>query len=177
MNDTIFEPGDIFFVKDKKSKLARVVAWFMDFEYSHSGLILEVTPERIYTCETSDFEVAFFPFSHYLYDPNIKMEVLRLPVAPAIGVEIAREAAKYQRTVYGYLQLIVSFSIRELVRKVFRRTIPNFIRQGMVCCHVVLYGCKKSGIKELEELDVESIQTKETYDLLKRCGAKTLFLK
>ena len=172
-----FHPGDIFFIMSTDNRLSRWIAWFMDSKFSHSGMILEETARRIYTCETSDLEVAYFDLEHYLNDTTIVLEVLRLPVRLETGEEMAAEATKYARTIYGYLQLFFSFSIRELIRKVFRRIVPNFIRQGMVCCHVILYACKKSGIQRLEEQDPEGIQTQETYELLKKCGAVVIYQK
>jgi hypothetical protein len=170
-------PGDAFFVLHKDNWISRAIAWFMDSRFSHAGMILETTSQRIYTCETSDFEVAYFDFETYLKDPNVSLEVLRLPVSQDAGLQMAMEAAKYQRTVYGYLQLLVSFSLREIIRKVFHRVIPNFIRQGMVCCHVVLYACKKSGLPQLAAQDPEGLQTQETYDLLVANGAQVVFKK
>jgi hypothetical protein len=169
-------PGDAFFVMNP-GRLPRLIAWFMDSKFSHCGMVLEQTGQRVYTCETSDFEVAYFDLAHYLGDPKVRMVILRLPVVDYRAVEMACEAASHQRTIYGFAQLIFSLSVRELIRKLTRRVIPNFLRQGMVCCHVVLYGCRKSGIPRLEMQDPEGLQTQETHDLLLQCGAEVVFQK
>ena len=173
-----FEPGDIFFIMHHDSWLAKVIAWFMDSDFSHSGIILEQTEQRIYTCETSDFQVVYSDLETYLEDDNVSIEVLRLPLVDAsAGIDMAHTATQHNQELYGYAQLLFSFSIRALIKKIFKKTIPNFIRQGLVCCELVLYACKSSRIEKLANFDAESIQTQETYELLKSCGAVTIFYK
>lgn len=164
----MFNKGDIFFLIHKQNLISKAIAWVMGSQWSHTGLIYEVTTERIYTLETTDFEVTHRQLSDYLGSDEVKMEIwtpIGIPFSEKI--EIVNEANKKRGEVYGYLQLI-SFAVKRFFF-LLGANIKNFFRQGVVCCGVVLYGYQKSSIKELH-LDPESIDAEELYKIVSQCG-------
>jgi hypothetical protein len=164
---------DVFFIMHKDNLISKAIAGAMGFWASHSGIVKEVTRQGIYTVETTDFEVVIGDFNDYINGEQVEYEVWRLPIKPTEFARI-REMSEAQRgKIYGYLQLF-SFGVRRLLMK-FGIKIPNFFRQGLVCCHVVTYGFKNSSLKEFADLDPESIDTKEMYDMIRTiAGAKLI---
>lgn len=154
-----------FFVMHDDSVISILLSRAMGFWASHSGIIKEITDQSVYTIETSDFHVEYRDFNRYLVDPNVSYEVYRLPIKNDERLKVVDASAQTYGIGYGYFQLF-SFYIRILAAKLGIR-IKNFIRWGVVCCHVVLYGYKESSIKELNSIDPESIMTKEMYDIIR----------
>lgn len=164
----MFNRGDIFFLIHKKNWISKSIAWVMGSNWSHCGLIYEVTPETIYTLETTDFEVTHRQLKDYLLDDEVKMEVWSpIDMLDDSRKYIVQEADKKRGSVYGYMQLI-SFAIRRLFFLLGKK-IRNFFRQGVVCCGVVLYGYSKSYIQELN-VDPEGIDAEELYKIVSGCG-------
>lgn len=161
-------PGSVGFVINRNNWISRTIAWFMKSKWSHSFLVYDNGRFGDYVIETTDFEVTLSPTSKYLNDPNVSYEVY----APdLLGNPETQErniiygARPLIGTVYGYAQLF-SLGVRRLLMRVGIR-IPNFIRTGVVCCHVPLYGYKKSDLEILKDLDPESIDTEELYQIIK----------
>lgn len=158
--------GDIFFVMHHDNRLSRLFAWFMKSRWSHTGLIFDVTDDarRVYTLETSDFEVTHQEFYDYLKDPNVSLEVWRFTNLNDDEVgEILDAANSVRGRVYGYLQLL-SLAVRDIGKR-FHINIPNFLKIGVICCDVILYGYGKSKIKELN-IDPRSIETEDLYKII-----------
>lgn len=171
-----FKPGDIFFINHHDNPLSKVIAWFMKSSFSHSGLILEQTSKRTYTLETSDYEVTQSLFEDYIDDPYVSIEVYRKEdLSDEEREDIMERALAVDNAGYGYLQLL-SFAVKRLLKRV-NISIPNIIRQGLVCCHVVLYGYQGSGIKELDKVDPENWDTQELYDFVKGANLTLVYKK
>jgi hypothetical protein len=176
MNMPRFEPGDIFFVMHKNNILSRLIAKWMGSKWSHCGLVIEHGNLFIHTSETSDFQIVGSYLESYMLNDKVELEVLRLPIQQAFGVQMALDATTRNQWLYGWLQLLVSFNIKLLLKRVNIK-IKNFIRMGLVCNHHVLYACQKSGLEFFNSLDVEEYETQETYEMLKAQGARTIFYK
>ena len=158
--------ADIGFLIHRDNWMSRTIAWFMRSRWSHAFLIKHVTDEDVYTLETSDFEVTIGMLQLYVDDPNVELEIWSPKnIDDEERKRIVIESEKTYGTVYGYLQL-VSFGIRCILKR-FNIHIKNFIRQGMVCDHVVLYGYRISSIAKLRGIDPESIDSEELYQLVK----------
>jgi hypothetical protein len=154
--------GSIAFIMNHKNPISKVIAWAMGSQWSHSAVVVgEVAGEKV-SVETSDFEVYMTPFSTHL-DPNASFEVYE-PIEDQ-PVELTYEAMGLVGQVYGYLQLI-SLGIRRLLMLVGIK-IPNFIRVGLVCCAVPGYAYKKGTVQWLKDLDPESYDTEELYQMIK----------
>lgn len=168
------KPADIFFVIHKDNWISRMLAWFMESKWSHTGLVYEVTPNTIFTLETSDFEVTHQQLSDYLKDANVYIEIWSpVDLSDDERLAVVMEAAKQRKQIYGYLQLL-SLGLRRVCMRVGIK-IQNFFRQGVICCDVVLYGYQTSNILELH-LDPESIDTQELYEKVTKSGKFTLVL-
>jgi hypothetical protein len=153
----IYKPGDIFFVMHHDNVLSRVIAWFMDSRFSHTGFVVEQSPEHIYTLETSDYCVGFSILEEYLSDPRCSIEVWRYPFSDDQARTILAEAIQLDDRVYGYLQLL-SFAVKRILKR-FGVHVPNFLRFGIVCDQVVYAGLRVSPItffQGLEPLDYDS---------------------
>ena len=160
--------GDIFFVIHRDNTISKLIAWFMNFKYSHTGLIFEVTDKTLYTLETSDYEVTHQEFSQYINDPNVSFEIWRPKDLNDSEIQKILDSANQVRgKTYGFLQLI-SLALKDLFKRI-RINIPNFIKAGVICCDVVIYGYMNSSIKELQ-IDPQSIDTKDLYDLMIKSG-------
>lgn len=159
---TIFKPGDIFFLKTKDRWISKAIAWFMNSQWSHCGIVIGNLPHDTVTLETSDFEVCRQSMRDYVYQPHrYKLKVVRI-----IGEnqnlseqEALRVDDELSGKIYGYLQFI-SLAIRGLLKRVGKK-IPNFIRQGIICTGVVVYAKQKIegplfGV-DAEDLDVEDL--------------------
>lgn len=157
--------GDIFFIMNGTSKLGKIIAWFMKSNWSHAGLIYDVSGKEIYTIETTDLQVTPQFLNDYTNNDKIKLEVWSpINFTNEEREEVCERAKLLNEEVYGFFQLL-SLGIRRLFMRVGIK-IKNFIHSGLVCCHVVTYGYKGSKIKELDLEDPESIDTQELYELV-----------
>ena len=143
MAKSILEPGDIGFLMHHDNWISKAIAWFMGSKWSHTFIVLESAPDRVYTVETSDFEVVVHTLEEYINDPNVSFEIYRAKSLEKVQRNmISRESLKTLGETYGYLQLI-SLGVRCLLRRYFGIKINNFFRQGIVCCGVAfMYSSK-----------------------------------
>lgn len=143
------------------------MARFMKSRWSHSFIVIETGRYQTYVCETTDFEVTISGLEKYFEGKDVAMEIWRpIPWIPVDAVVL--ESLSKVGTGYGYFQLL-SLGLRRILMR-FGIRIPNFIRHGMVCCHVVTYGYRCSGIDGLNGADAEAIDTEELYELVSRSG-------
>ena len=157
--------ADIFFVTHHDHWVSKTIAWVMNSEWGHSGLIYEVTPKTVYTFETTSYEVTPQFFSDYENDPNISFEVWSpTNMTDETREIICKEAKKLNEMQYAYGQLF-SLGIRALLRK-FNIFIKNFIKKNVVCCHVITTGYVLSKISEFENIDPRSIDTEELHKIV-----------
>ena len=154
--------GSIAFIMNHKNPISRVISWGMSSKWSHTALVVDDMLGETVSVETSDFEVYMTPFAIHL-DPNASFEVYE-PVTEQ-GPEVSYTAMGLVGQVYGYPQL-VSIGLRRLLMKLGIK-IPNFIRIGLVCCAVPGYAYKSGSIQWLKDLDPESYDTEEFYQLIK----------
>ena len=157
--------GDIGFAMDTDSWLSKAIAWFMQSKWSHCFMVLDVTPNHVYLLETSNYNVWISRLYRYDSDMTKEYVVFRpdIPLADAKRFTYATYEENIGKT-YGYLQLI-SLGVRCLFKR-FGIKISNFIRAGLVCCHVPLYGYRHSNIDGLAGIDPESIDTEDLYQLI-----------
>lgn len=159
----MFKSGDIVFIMHSTSKLSRLIAWFMKSAFSHSALVsVESAHNKTLLTETSDFQVTLATLNRYIADPGVAIEIYRdtklsIDERDKIGAVSFNQLGEW----YGWLQLL-SFAIRALVKRVTKRDIGNFIRQGRVCCAVVGYSYKEALPKHpLSQIDPECYDTEE----------------
>lgn len=161
-----FQRGDIGFVMTHDNWISRTIAWFMGSKFSHCIMIIDGSSDRIYTTETTDFEVGIGILESYLYNPKVSIEIYRAKSLDENQVRmIISECLKNLWMTYGYLQLI-SLGIRRLLLRYFGIKIGNFFRQGVVCCGHVLTGYSKTDLPGISGIDPESIDTEEFYQLV-----------
>lgn len=162
----MIKPGDIGYVMHHDNIISKLIARAMGSRWSHAFLVLEVTKERIYIAETSDFQVTIGTLDRYLENPNDEVEIWSSKeLMDEQRISLAKESLNLYGQIYGYLQLF-SLGIRRLFMK-FGIKIPNFIRVGLVCCHVVTYSySKQSNIAPFSGMDAESIDTEELYQMM-----------
>ena len=157
-----FRPGDIGFVMHPKSLISRTIAKVMGSKWSHSFMVYD-TGRKHYTVETTSYRVIIGNVEEYTKDKNCSMEIWRyMGLIEPFQYMVAEGSYEQYGKLYGYLQLI-SLGIRRLLMK-FGITIRNFIRTGVVCDQVVLYGLTK--LIDFKDLDPESIDTEELYQLI-----------
>ena len=166
----MLERGDIVFVMHNDNVISKIIAWFMKSRWSHSAVVVDVTPFRTYLCETSDFQVMIGTYDRYVHDAQTSIEVWRSErkISDKDMKVMLENAVDAEGTTYGYLQLF-SFGLRRMLMR-FNIKIPNFIRQGMVCCAVPLRAYTMSPIVEFNGIDPESIDTQEMYDIISTSG-------
>jgi len=157
-------PGDIGFVMNNSRWISKAISWFMGSKWSHTFLVLEATEERVYLSETSDYEVWIGLLSEYKDDPNFSYIIYSPKISDEERNKIVTACLKNQGLTYGYLQLL-SLGLRRLLMRIGIK-IPNFIRMGLVCCAHVLYGYRHTSIPGFSNIDPESIDTEETYQLV-----------
>jgi len=161
------KPGDIIFVMHHDDLISRTIAWFMKSQWSHSALIIDNGKQFTFTTETNVFCVKHGTLEAYLEDDFTSLEIWSpINLEEKIRNKIAKNSLDYVDKAFGWLQLI-SLGIRRLLMRIGIK-IPNFIRQGLVCDHVILY-CYKNYISDFPE-DKESIDTEELYQIIKNCG-------
>lgn len=152
--------GDVYFTMDNKDPVSAAMSKVMGFPFSHSGLILGNLNGKTIVCETSSFEVVYSTFDKYEEDPTYTYEVWRHPdhfhVINGQESQIQENTTIVLGIVYGYLQLISL-----AVRRIISMKLPNFIRQGLVCCHVIGYALHNIKGSGFENLDPESFDTRE----------------
>jgi hypothetical protein len=162
----MIKKGDIGFAMTHDNWLSRAIAWFMGSSWSHTFLVLHVTEDRIYTVETSNYEVCIHSLDYYLKNPNCTIAIYQSKtITDEQRNMICNEALNVVQTNYGWLQLL-SFGIRRILKRI-GIDIRNFIRQGMVCTAVPLLGYKNTHIQGLKGIDPESIDTEELYYLVR----------
>jgi hypothetical protein len=180
MEKKMLKPGDIGFLMHHDNWISKAIAWFTKSKWSHVFIVLETGQHRVYTVETSDFEVVVHTLEDYINDKNVSFEIYRADCLEEVQRQmISRECLKTLGETYGYLQLI-SFGIRCILSRYFGIKIHNFFRQGIVCCGVALVGYSKTNIPGLMGIDPESIDSEETYQLicsLKNSQGKLIFEK
>lgn len=154
--------GSIVFIMNHTNPISKVIAWAMGSRWSHTAVIAgDMLGEKL-SIETSDFEVLMQPFSNHL-NPNASFEVYEPVTDQPDAVVFAGMGLVGQ--VYGYLQLL-SLGIRRLLM-LFGIKVGNFIRTGLVCCAVPGYAYKAGTIQWLKDLDPESYDTEEFYQMVK----------
>jgi hypothetical protein len=157
-----FQPGDIFFVMHHENKMSRLIAWFMNSMWSHSGIIAQQTETRSYTVETSDFNVTLSTLEQYTKDPRTSLEVWRhRGISDKTRAEIVENALMLDDKIFGYPQFI-SFAIRALLAKIGIK-ISHFITSGYVCCQVPLTGYATAGVPGFTKEEIKAIHTEELY--------------
>lgn len=167
-NPSIFKPGDVFFLMTKDRWISKAIAWFMNSSWSHCGIVIGNLPHDTVTLETSDFEVCRQSMLDYAKHPNrYALKVIRIlnedehiSMTEAIRIDEALSGS-----IYGYLQFI-SLAIRGLLKRVGKK-IPNFIRQGIICCGVVIYAKQKIEGSPLYGVEAEDLDVEDLYQLLK----------
>lgn len=158
----VFKQGDVFFSMNHSNWLSKAMSWFMRSQWSHCGLIKECTEQDIYTVETSDKEVWIGRFMEYL-KPEYDWEIWRPKgLDPADMPHSIHVAQTLIGTLYGYLQLL-GFAVRCALQRI-GIPVPNWIRQGVVCCGVIFYAYhgKLKGF----DVDPESRHTQDLRDLV-----------
>lgn len=165
-----FKPADVGFCITHTNWVSRAIAWFTGSKWSHAFLVKEITPKHTYIQETNSFCVTIDYLESHIINPDQSIEIWSpIDISDSEREEIVEEAyIKTYGYVYGYMQLI-SFGIRRLLMRIGIK-INNFFRQGVVCDHVVSYGYKKSSIPELTNIDPESIDSEELYQIVITCG-------
>lgn len=164
-----YKPGDIVFTMSRSWWVPKAIAWFMQSQWSHAALIVEEGKICTYITEANRFQINFGWLEEYRDDPTASFAVYRATnISDETRLAIVDECLKNTGTVYGYLQLF-SLGVRRLLMRV-GVLIPNFIRQGMVCDQHVLYGYTKSGLPGFKDIDPESIDTEELYQLVLKSG-------
>jgi hypothetical protein len=146
-----YEIGDIGFVYNG-AFISKIMRWVMGSKWSHSFLVIGELNGETMVIETSDFEVTIAELSRYL--DGRPCEVYRANES----VQLVNPM-KLNGSIYGYLQLPV-LGIRRLFYKLFK--IPNFIRQGIICCQVPMYA-----YQDYFEFDYKSLDTEEFYQVVK----------
>lgn len=175
----MFKYGDIIFINHTQSKLSKVIAWFMNSPFSHSAIVCQpLFFGKTLLTETSDFEVTMNYLDRYIDDPRVSVEVYRDEcISDKDRIKISYASTFQLGNLYGWLQLL-SFAVREIVRKLTKKKINNFFRQGQVCCSVIGYSYK-NGIRDhwLGKIDPESYHTEELRQMLIKNGFKLIYKK
>lgn len=167
--EIVIRPGDIGFSMYKRSRLSQLMGWFMQSKWSHSWMELGTLYEFPCVIETSDFEVTVSPFFKYYDTRSYRIEVWSpINFTDEEREAVCKKALPLLGEVYGYFQLL-SLGLRRILKRLGYR-IPNFIKQGIVCCHVPMYAYKGSSIKSLSTLDDESLDTQELYEIVTLSG-------
>jgi hypothetical protein len=157
-------PADIGFAMSVDSWLSKTIAWFMGSRWSHTFMIAGSMHGQDMTVETSDYEVYAAPMIDH-YGPRKRTAIYRCKVLDdETRKAIVLKSMSHIGETYGYLQLL-SLGLRRLLMRAGIR-IPNFFRQGLVCCAVPLYGYKESTVHPLSIIDPESIDTEELYQII-----------
>ena len=158
--------GDLFFIMHHDSGISKLIAWAMSSQWSHCGLIYDVSEMHDYTLETNSYCVTHGTMRDYINNPNVTIEVYR-PICDQQMLDYGVEEARHKLfgAVYGYFQLL-SLGIRRLFMQ-FKFKINNFIRQSVVCCHVVGYAYKAARVIGFESIDPEGFDTEELYQKVK----------
>jgi len=159
-----FQKGDIGFVMHHDNRISRAIAWFMGSKWSHTTLVIDVG-ERTYLSETSDYEVTIGWIERYILDPQVSMEVYRLPdLSDAEKLEIVSRALSQQERLYPYWQFI-SLGLRGLLKKVGIH-IGNYMPWGYDCSEHVAYALVKTHYPELQK-DPQDQDTEDFYQIVK----------
>lgn len=175
----MFKNGDIVFVMHRGNWLSRVIAWFMGSKFSHTALVsVEDVYGRIMLTETSDFEVTMNTLNRYIADPTVSIEVYRDEKLNFDSRNrVASVSLKQLGELYGWLQLF-SFAIRSIIKKITKKDIGNFIRQGRVCCAVVGYSFQEAIPSHwLSQIDPESYDTEELRQMCIKNGLSLVYKK
>lgn len=167
--------GDMGFIFHRDNPMSKVIAWFMGSRWSHSFIVLEVTPMRTYICELSDFTVTIGAIDRYMTDAQVDLEVWSPNLTSEQREKMAAASLTQYNTLFGYTQLL-SLALRRMLMRIGIR-IPNWIRQGLVCDQLVLYGYQFSPISPFAGMDPKSADTEEMYQMMLRSGAFTKVLE
>jgi hypothetical protein len=167
-----FQKGDVAFIMHNKETMARIMAWFMGSQWSHSNIVTKPTDEYTFVSETSDFTVTVGWLERYITDPTVSMEVWRITdLDPALGAQIAATCMANYNILYGYLQLISWFFVLLLAK--IGITIPNFIHQGLLCDQNILTGLNQAPIPGIQGVAPKSVETQKLYAMIVNSGAFT----
>jgi hypothetical protein len=161
------EIGDIGFLIHKDNIISNIMAWFMKSKWSHSFLVSDIG-HQIYCCETSDVQVNINTVDRYLDDKNVVMKIYRRKNKDQDEISRVQNTYKLNGTIYGYLQLI-SLGLRRLLMRVGIK-IPNFIFQGVVCCHVVMHYLSQIPNSFFTGKPYEAFDTEEVYQMMLNSG-------
>lgn len=172
------EKGDIVFVMHHDNWISRAIAWFMGSKWSHCLLVIDPSSsERNYTSETSDYEVTIGWVERYTEDPNVSMDIYRLPALSELEKQtVVSRALSQEESLYPYWQFI-ALAVRCLFKKVGLK-IGNFLPLGYTCNEHVMYAYDESHYPELNHLDPHSMDTEDFYRLIKSIpGVKGIYWK
>ena len=167
----IFKPGQVVFVMHNDSTLSKIIARSMGSQWSHSAVVYGSHRGKTLLCETSDVQVNLNYLERYIADPMCSVEVLEKSDL-VLSDTFYTTCENMLGQMYGYLQLL-SLGIRLL----FKRKVKNFIRSGLVCCHVIGYSLGEAEGSGINGVDPESFDTEELYQMLKKAGWTTVFKK
>lgn len=161
-----FEAGDVGFVMHHNNWISRQLGWFMKSKWSHAVLVYGKFSGGTLLVETTDYEVTYTRIEDkYLNDPEVSLEMWRpVRLSEEERKAIAERAAKWVGEEYGWLQ-IFSFAVVTLLARVGIK-IKNFVRQGMVCNHVVSYGYQGSNVPLMDLPDPENYHTEQVYRMV-----------
>lgn len=165
MSTPALKPGDVCFVMHHDSILSRTIGWFMDSQWSHSFIVLEVTPLRTYILETSDFNVTFGHLERYLEDPNVSLEAYTSDMTVDQGAAMMQTVVPLYNTLYAYLQL-ASYAVILLLAKIGIH-LKNHVKQGLLCDEIIMMAYAASPYPEFKGLNPYQYQTESVYQLFK----------
>lgn len=154
-------PGDIVFSRDTTT-VSKIIQWFLGCKWSHVFIVLDPDEDHTYILETSSYEVWINTLESYDVDPNAEYAVYRADLPPKVRSVVVKKCFEQKGKSYGYLQLF-SLGLRSLLKKM-KIVIPNLLRHGVVCCHIVMYGFRHSGIPQFHGMDPEALDTADVYD-------------
>jgi len=176
-----FLPGDVAFVMHWDNWMSKAISWFTQIpglpRFSHTVLIVESAPDRTYTSETSDYESTIGWIERYTTDPNVYMEVWRLPdMTDGERATAVMRGLSQQETVYPYWQLL-SLAIRGILKKIGIH-IGNILPWGYDCNEHVHYSLLKTHYPELANTEPHSLDNLDFYKLYTGIsGAQKIYTK
>lgn len=172
-----FQKGDVYFVMHHDETLSKIIAWFMQSQWSHCGFVLDGnSPDRTYVSETSDYEVTLAWIERYLIDPNCSIEVWRPTQQTPEQIDtVANRLLQNQESLYAYWQLL-SFALKCLLARI-KINIPNLLPWGYICDQHVLSGEVLIPTSGVYGLAPHQYQTQQWYEMMQASNAYTLIYK
>jgi hypothetical protein len=167
------EVGDIVFVMHTKNWISKLFAGVMKSKWSHSAIVYGKLNGELVLLETNDYCVNVNYLRRYIEDKDCRVQIFRRPKPLDMREKstVMKQGRPLIGMLYGYLQLPVL-----ALRRLFSLKLRNFSRQGLVCCHVIGYAYE--GIESpLKDIDPESFDTQELYELIVSNGWAMLYEK